>query len=59
MQERLDFLQKYRVGIEKQVDMLEENGISAIHMANVKRMIDLIDAEIAGTMRLLENVTGS
>ena len=39
--------------------MLEENGISAIHMANVKRMIDLIDAEIAGTMRLLENVTGS
>lgn len=59
LQERLDFLQKYRVGIEKQVDMLEENGISAIHMANVKRMIDLIDAEIAGTMRLLENVTGS
>lgn len=55
LQERLDILQKYRAGIEKQVNPLWESEVSAIHAANVKRMIDLVDAEIAGTNRLLEN----
>lgn len=29
--------------------------VSAIHSTNVKRMIDLVDAEITGTSRLLES----
>ena len=42
-------------GIEKQVNPLWENEVSATHSANVKRMIDLVDAEITGTNRLLES----
>lgn len=53
MQENLEILQRYRAGIEKQVNPLWENEASAIHTANVKRMIDLVDAEITGTNRLL------
>ena len=55
LQERLDILQKYRAGIEKQVNPLWESEVSASHSANVKRMIDLVDAEIKGTNRLLES----
>ena len=47
LQERLSVLQKYREGIEKQVNPLWESEVPAIHSANVKRMIDLVDAEIA------------
>lgn len=54
LQERLEVLQKYRAGIEKQVNPLWENEVSAVHVANVKRMTDLVDAEITGTSRLLE-----
>ena len=52
---RLEVLQKYRTGIGKQVTALWENQVPAIHGANVKRMIDLVEAEIAGTERLLES----
>lgn len=55
LQKRLTVLQKYRTGIEKQVNPLWENEVSATHSANVKRMIDLVDAEITGTNRLLES----
>lgn len=55
LKKRLEILQKYRTGIKKQVNPLWENEVSAIHAANVKRMIDLVDAEITGTKRLLEN----
>lgn len=55
LQERLVALQKYREGIEKQINPLWESEVSAIHSANVRRMIDLVDAEIAGTNRLLES----
>lgn len=55
LQKRLDVLQKYRIGIEKQISPLWESEVPAIHSANVKRMIDLIDAEITGTRRLFEN----
>ena len=34
---------------------LWENEVSATHSANVKRMVDLVDAEITGTNRLLES----
>ena len=53
LKKRLEILQKYRTGIEKQVNPLWENEVSAVHAANVKRMIDLVDAEITGTKRLL------
>lgn len=53
--ERLNVLQKYRDGIEKQVNPLWESEVPAIHSANVKRMMDLVDAEITGTTRLLES----
>lgn len=56
LQERLVLLQKYREGIEKQIPLLEENGIPAVHMANIGRMTDLVNAEIAGARRLLESV---
>lgn len=55
LQERLTVLQKYHTGIEKQVNPLWENEVPATHAANVKRMIDLVDAEITGTNRLLES----
>lgn len=55
LEERLEVLHKYRTGIEKQVSPLWEHEVPALHVANVKRMIDLVDAEIAGTKRLLAN----
>ncbi len=55
LQERLNILQKYRAGIKKQVTPLWESEVPVIHSANVKRMIDIVDAEIAGTNRLLES----
>ena len=53
---RLNVLQKYRAGIEKQVNPLWESEVSVIHAANVKRMINLVDAEIAGTNTLLASM---
>lgn len=55
LQERLNVLQKYRAGIEKQINPLWGNEVSPNHSANVKKMIDLADAEITGTNRLLES----
>ncbi len=54
LQERLVILQKYRAGIEKQVNPLWENEVPSVHVANVKRMMDIVDAEITGTNCLLE-----
>lgn len=55
LEKRLEILQKYHTGIEKQVNPLWENEVSAVHVANVKRMIDIVGAEIAGTKRLIKN----
>ena len=55
LRERLTILQKYRSGIEKQITPLWEHEVPAAHSANVKRMMDLVDAEITGTNRLLES----
>lgn len=55
LQKRLNTLQKYRAGIESRVNPLWETEVPAQHAANVKRMIDLVDAEITGTNRLLES----
>lgn len=56
LQKRIQILSKYREDIEKQVNPIWENEVSAIHSANVRRMIDLVDAEITGTRRLLEAI---
>lgn len=53
LERRLETLQRYRTGIEKQVSPLWENEVPTVHVANVKRMIDLVDAEITGTERLM------
>lgn len=55
LEKRLEILKKYRTGIEKQVNPLWKNEVSAVHVANVERMIDLVDAEITGTKRFLAN----
>ncbi len=55
LRERLAVLKKYREGIEKQVNPLWESEVPPMHSANVKRMIDLVNAEISGTSRLLES----
>lgn len=54
LEERLGILKKYRAGIEKQVNPLWEHETPALHISNVKRMMDLVDAEITGTERLLK-----
>ena len=54
LQQRIEILQSYRKGIEKQDTPAWEKEVSAFHVANLKRMIDLVDAEISGTARLLE-----
>ena len=54
LQNRIELLQKYRSGIEKQDTLSWENEVSPFHVANLKRMIDLVDAKIIGTKRLLE-----
>ena len=52
---RLAVLQKYHAGIENQISPLWENEVPVIHAANVRRMIDLVEAEIDGTNRLLKS----
>lgn len=54
LQKRIDILQNYRRGIVKQDTLSWENEVPIFHVANLKRMIDLVDAEISGAERLLE-----
>ena len=54
LQQRIEILQKYRKGIEKQDTPSWEKEVPAFHIANLKRMMDLVDAEISGTERLLD-----
>ena len=53
LKKRLELLQAYLAGISKQVTAEWEQNVSASHVANLKRMIDLVNAEISGTKRLL------
>ena len=54
LRKRLDILNKYRDGIKKQISLLEGTCTPSIHVLNTLRMMDLIEAEIVGTKRLLE-----
>ena len=59
LEKRLELLQAYFVGISKQDNNLWEKEVSASHVANLKRMIDIVNAEISGTKRLLSSCEGS
>lgn len=54
---RLDNLYKYLQGIEKQVTTSWEEQFAPFHVANVKRMIEVVNAEINGTKQLLESIS--
>ncbi len=53
LEKRLSILQSYLTGISKQDNEAWKQEVSAFHVANVKRMIDIVNAEISGTKRLL------
>ena len=57
LEKRLDNLYKYLQGIEKQVTNSWEEQVVPFHVANVKRMIEVVNAEIAGTKKILESVS--
>lgn len=51
---RLELLNKYHDGINRQLSLLKGTDTPSIHIANTKRMAGLVEAEIRGTRRLLE-----
>ena len=53
LEKRLSILQSYLTGISKQDNESWQQEVSALHVANLKRMIDIVNAEISGTQRLL------
>lgn len=53
LEQRLGILHHYLDGIEKQVTATWKKEVSNSHVANVKRMIDIVNAEISGTKKLL------
>lgn len=53
LKKRLQILNDYLIGIKKQDNPIWERSVSASHVANIKRMIDIIAIEIAGTQKLL------
>ncbi len=56
LQKRLTILQAYKNGIEKEITKLEKNETPIIHIANIKRMVALVNAEISGAMCLIESI---
>ncbi len=54
LEERLNSLHKYMCGIDKQISREWEEEVPLSHAANVKRMKDIVQAEISGTERLLK-----
>ena len=53
LKKRLDILHSYLTGISRQDNELWQQEVSALHVANLKRMIDIVNAEISGTKKLL------
>ena len=54
---RLETLNKYLQGIEKQVTKTWESQVTTFHVANVNRMIDIVNAEIAGTQKTINSLS--
>ena len=53
LEKRLNILQSYLTGISKQDNESWKQEVPAFHAANLERMIDIVNAEISGTKRLL------
>lgn len=53
LRQRLTLLERYRAGIAQQLTAEWEQTAPAFHAANVRRMLDIVDAERSGTQRLL------
>lgn len=53
LEKRLNILHSYLNGIQQQDNELWEQEVPATHVANLRRMIDIVNAEISGTRRLL------
>ncbi len=56
LQKRLSVLQAYKNGIENEIKKLEKTETPIVHIANTKRMVELINAEISGTKYILETI---
>lgn len=56
LEKRLDNLHKYLQGIESQVTTSWEKQVSPFHVANVNRMIDIVNAEILGTKKIIASL---
>lgn len=56
LERRLGILQSYLAGISKQNNETWKQEVPALHVANLERMIDIIQAEISGTKRLLSAI---
>lgn len=56
LEKRLDNLHKYLQGIESQVTTSWEKQVSSFHVANVNRMIDIVNAEILGTKKIIASL---
>ncbi|MGO0882410.1 PadR family transcriptional regulator [Clostridioides difficile] len=52
LKKRLEILNQYLTGIKQKNDNFEKE-VSEVHVAKVKRMIDIVLAEISGAKRLL------
>ena len=57
LEKRQDNLYKYLQGIEKQVTKSWEEEVDPFHIANVKRMIEVVNAEITGTKKILDSIS--
>ena len=54
LEKRLKILKQYLVGIEKQVSPEWAGEVLPAHVANVERMICIVNAEVSGTEKLLD-----
>ena len=55
LNKRLVLLNNYKVGIEKQLKVLEDNT-SLVTLANIERSKLIVEAEILGTKNLLSAI---
>lgn len=53
LENRLDILQSYLAGISRQDNEAWKQEVSDFHVANLERMIEIVQAEISGTKKLL------
>lgn len=56
LEKRLEHLHKYLMGIENQMTESWKNQVAPFHAANVNRMMDIVNAEISGTKRIIDRL---